>query len=149
MNTQQKIQLENLSKMVSEKAQQYHHHNLIRELYKNGAYEKSKSSSFNSFRDQLDTLSMNTATSAFFICLLISINIFISYRFSYIEGIWIPCLILIAYFFYTGTKKAKEEKLKCLEHFNSLEKEQVENHLFLLKIKSELESISKEINLNE
>ena len=149
MNTQQKIQVEQLSKMVSEKTKQYHHHNLMRELYKNGTYEKSKSSSFNNYRDQLDTLSMNTATSAFFISLLIAINIFISYRFSHIEGIWIPCLILIAYFFYTGTKKAKEEKLKCLEHFNSFEKEQVETHLFLLKIKSELEILSKETSLDE
>ena len=149
MNTQQKIQVEQLSKMVSEKAQQYHNQNLIRELYKNGAYEKGKSSSFNNYSDQLDTLSMNIASSSFFISLLIAINIFISYRFSHIEGIWIPCLILIVYFFYTGRKKAKEEKLKCLEHFNLLEKEQVETHFFLLKIKSKLDNISLESTLNE
>ena len=147
MNNQiNKSRLESIEQIISAKIEKISSDKYRQELYDKGELEKIGSTAYNNYKDQLDRLTLNISASSLFMALIIGINAFIIYHFYYLDGIWIPCIIVIGYFFYLGRKRANEEKIKCQNHFKEFEKVELDYYHLLIKIKAEIKEINQSIN---
>ncbi len=144
-----KQRLEKIQQLFSNKIEEINTEKVKQELYNKGQIEKKNDTDYNSYSEQLDRLVLNISTSSFFMALIIGMNAFIIYRFHYLDGIWIPCLIVIGYFFYLGKKRSKEEKLKCLNHYKKLEERESVFYDLIVKAKMEITEINKTLDVPE
>ena len=125
----------------------------IEDLFSLSLYDDLEPENFNddidkkinyAYKKQLDRLSINLSISYFLVAFVIGVNSFIIYHFFHFDGIWIPCILMIVYFWYSGRKREIEEKKKCLNRFKELTELTLSYHQLLHKIREDLRTKQKE-----
>jgi len=125
----------------------------IEDLFSLSLYDDLEPENFNddidkkinyAYKKQLDRLSINLSISYFLVAFVIGVNSFIIYHFFHFDGLWIPCILMIVYFWYSGRKREIEEKKKCLNRFKELTELTLSYHQLLHKIREDLRTKQKE-----
>ena len=125
----------------------------IEDLFSLSLYDDLEPENFNddidkkinyAYKKQLDRLSINLSISYFLVAFVIGVNSFIIYHFFHFDGLWIPCILMIVYFWYSGRKREIEEKNKCLNRFKELTELTLSYHQLLHKIREDLRTKQKE-----
>ncbi|MAO31989.1 MAG: hypothetical protein CL824_00645 [Crocinitomicaceae bacterium] len=125
----------------------------IEDLYSLSLYDDLDPENFNddidkkihsAYKKQLDRLSINLSISYFLVAFVIGVNSFIIYHFFHFDGIWIPCILMIGYFWYSGRKREIEEKNKCLNRLKELTELTLSYHQLLHTIREGLRAGQKE-----